>query len=247
MSLGPPSRIEPLRCGTNVLAAEQTWRLMVAIVIGGLASYLGVKYLRSESVISRGPLVIGHVAAAALAIGIGFWQFLPALRSRWPRWHHWVGRIYIAASLFAGSIAVFRAANTANLDPGGLGLAVTALLWIAATTAGLWAICGRSFASHRRWMMRSYALALTQLTLRFYARGINDLGILEPATVYPILVWAALISNLIFAEWIARALPEAIFEVHLRASSPSMQGGHRHSGTLIPLSDAAIKDGSNRL
>ncbi len=206
LSLGSPRMIASLTRGMHIISAERLWRALV-IVVGGLASYLAVKYLGSAAVTSRGPLVIGHVAAATLAIGIGGWQFLPELRSRWPGWHRWIGRIYIAASLFASSVAIFRTAGMARLDAAGLGLAVTALLWTVMTIAGLWAICGRSFTVHRRWMIRSYALALTQVTLRIYTNGMADLGIAESATAYPTLVWAALISNLAFAEWVVHTLP----------------------------------------
>jgi hypothetical protein len=92
MSLGPPPTIEPLVRDMKWMGATQAWPLLVVIIVAGLALYLAVKYLASETVTSRGPLVIGHIAAAALAIGIGGWQFLPELRSHRPRWHRWVGR-----------------------------------------------------------------------------------------------------------------------------------------------------------
>jgi hypothetical protein len=193
--------------GTRVALTGQTWRVPAIIMVGGMASYLAVNGL--TLVASRGPLVIGHVAAATFAIAIGALQFLANLRSRLPQWHRWLGRTYVGISLFAGITAMFLASarGMAALDAGVLGLAVTAFLWIIATTAGFWAISRRSFAVHRRWMIRSYALAFTAITVRFYEHGMADLGFGDPAQAGAVLTWAALISNLAIAEWIGRTLP----------------------------------------
>jgi len=199
--------LSALRNGARVALAGQTWRVLAVIVIGWLASHLAVKYL--ALVASRGPLLIGHVAAATFAIAIGGLQFLADLRNRHPQWHRWIGRIYVGTSLFAGTTAFFLGIERSmgGLDAEVLGLMVTAFLWVTTTTAGFWAICRRSFAVHRRWMIRSYALALTAMTIRFYGRGMADLGAGDPERALAVLTWAALISNLAIAEWVGRTLP----------------------------------------
>lgn len=218
MSLDRRRVIGPLSGGVWVAAVEQTLRVVAVIIVGGFASYLAVKYLAFKGVASRGPLVISHVTAATFAIGIGGVQFLQELRSRRPQWHRRVGRIYVGASLFAGLSALAIATRLDGLDAGALGLMMTALLWVATTTAGLWAICGRFVAAHRRWMIRSYGLALTAVTLRLYARGLAGLGIEDSGMGHAIVTWAPLISNLAVAEWVARTFPLKM-TVHLRAKS----------------------------
>jgi predicted membrane protein DUF2306 len=95
---------------------------------------------------------------------------------------------------------VFLAAEKATPDPTSFGLVVTASFWFLATTLGFRAVRQRNFPLHLQWMIRSYALAMTALTLRLYEHGVLYVGIRNPKLILALSVWAALITNLALAE-----------------------------------------------
>ncbi len=176
-----------------------------AAIVATVALYLGVAYLFFRNVTVSGPVHTIHVAAAALATGIGAVQFLPEIRNRYRQWHHRIGRTHAGAALIAGTIASFAAVRGLHGFPSAktVGLDLAGLLWVITTGAGFCAICRGDVAAHRRWMARSYALALFPITLRIYQRCMVGLGIYgEIADV--VLYWAAWVPNLAAAEWFAR-------------------------------------------
>jgi hypothetical protein len=184
-------------------AVERVLTIAAAPLALGSAWYLAREFLTSGDLAYRGSLVIAHVMAAVIAIGFGGLQFIPEIRIRWPLAHRWIGRAYVGASLLNGSSALFIAAQK-SLNAAAYGLVITATLWIITTLFGFWAIRRRFFAVHRRWMIRSYALACTAVTLRLYERAMAHLGITDPTFVNAFATWAALMSNLALAEGVAR-------------------------------------------
>ena len=109
-------------------------------------------------------LLLVHGLFGAIALALGATQFSSHLRRR-PGLHRWTGRIYlgcvVVASLFAGYIGSHFEPVTIRVEQyfqsGG---------WLISTLIGWWYIRRRNVASHRLWMMRSYAFALIFLTSR---------------------------------------------------------------------------------
>ena len=137
-----------------------------------------------------------HVAGAATALLVGSFQFIPALRTRWPGGHRWNGRVYVVGCLaggLGGLILAFgsTAGPVATAGFGSLGVA-----WIVVTSLGWRAAMQRRFVDHRRWMIRSWALTLAAVTLRLYllAPGMSSLD------AYRAVSFLAWVPNLILAE-----------------------------------------------
>jgi predicted membrane protein DUF2306 len=167
----------------------------------GFASLLTFSFFSSRPPGEYGhELVLTHVVATLVAIGIGAFQFISEIRLSWPCAHRWTGRIYVTASLLGATCGVFLAAEKATPDPTSFGLVVTASFWFLATTLGFRAVRQRNFPLHLQWMIRSYALAMTALTLRLYEHGVLYVGIRNPKLILALSVWAALITNLALAE-----------------------------------------------
>jgi uncharacterized membrane protein len=145
-----------------------------------------------------------HFGIGGLVLLIGPFQFVPRIRSSWPRLHRWMGRIYVAGCLLSG-IAAFMLASSTNAGPvARTGFSLLAVFWIITTTMAFLKARGRDFFAHKRWMIRSYALTLAAVTLRIYL-PVSMAGFGMPYNVvYPIISFACWVPNVIVAEWFLR-------------------------------------------
>jgi len=60
----------------------------------------------------------------------------------------------------------------------------------------------RKFKEHRRWMIRSYALTLSAISLRIYQLILGSYFYLDPVVQYVFVSWASWVGNLLFAEFL---------------------------------------------
>ena len=120
-----------------------------------------------RGVIERVPLqALTHMLIAPFALLLGPFQFFPRIRARYPRFHRWSGRIYVAACLIAGVGALATAPFASGGPVAGLGFGILAVLWIGTTFAGWRTAVARNFAAHRILMRFSYAMTFGAVTLR---------------------------------------------------------------------------------
>jgi uncharacterized membrane protein len=151
--------------------------------------------------INRRVLII-HAVSASLALLLGPWQFLPGFRQRRPQVHRWTGRAYAIALFVAALAAIWIAPNAAGGHVSSAGFLGLAFGWVFTTSMGIMAIRRHCVASHRRWMIRSYGLTASAITLRFYL-ALLPLFHLRFAQTYPAISWLCWVPNLLLAEiWI---------------------------------------------
>ncbi|WP_063752399.1 DUF2306 domain-containing protein [Streptomyces natalensis] len=109
-----------------------------------------------------------HIVFAGLALSVGPFQFVRAIRRRWPAIHRWTGRTYVVAIAF-GSVAAFVMSFVSEAGlVGFFGFGSLAVLWAWTTYRGYRAIRGHDVAEHRAWMIRSFALTFAAPTLRLW-------------------------------------------------------------------------------
>lgn len=77
-----------------------------------------------------------------------------------------------------------------------------ASLWIFFTVMALIKARQKDFKAHRRFMIRSYALTLSALTLRAWKYAITNTVELPPMDVYRMVAWLGWVVNLGVAEYI---------------------------------------------
>jgi hypothetical protein len=77
-----------------------------------------------------------------------------------------------------------------------------AVLWIFFTAMALVKAKQKKFTAHRNYMMRSYALTLSAITLRAWKYGITNTISLPPMDVYRVVAWLGWVGNLLVAEWL---------------------------------------------
>lgn len=108
------------------------------------------------------PLLVAHVLFGAVAMVTACFQIWPAFRARHRRGHRLTGRIYVfAGALPAGLLGLYIGWHTAAGPSVRVANLVGSALWLTVTIAGLWMARQRRFGEHRRWMSRSFALAMS--------------------------------------------------------------------------------------
>jgi uncharacterized membrane protein len=114
-------------------------------------------------------LIFPHIAAGVLALLCGPPQFSSRLRSRSPKFHRVLGRIYVISVLIAAPLAIILAyhRNTPHTIPYFfLASSLQASTWIVTTVAAFLTARNRQIQQHRQWMVRSYAVTFTFIGVR---------------------------------------------------------------------------------
>lgn len=159
--------------------------------------YIGIDHWRTAFFI--------HVYASMLVLFAGFSQFSKRLLKNNPRLHRTMGYIYVANVLLitgpAGLIMGFYA-NGGTVSR--IAFVLLAVLWIFFTTMALVKAKQKNFKAHRNYMMRSYALTLSAITLRAWKYGITNTMTLPPMDVYRVVAWLGWVGNLVVAEYLIR-------------------------------------------
>jgi Predicted membrane protein (DUF2306) len=172
-------------------------------------------FLRDRFIVTPAAAVL-HLAGAAIALAVGPFQLNTGLRTRFIKVHRWMGRSYVAGVLLGGLAALALATIAQTGLPARVGFGLLAVLWLTSTGMAYRHIRARHQASHRRWMIRSYALTFAAVTLRIYLPLSQAYGIpFDPA--YQTIAWMCWVPNLVVAEWIILRQP---------APSPSAESVH---------------------
>ncbi|MEM1306279.1 MAG: DUF2306 domain-containing protein [Pseudomonadota bacterium] len=144
-----------------------------------------------------------HAFTGGAALLIGPFQFVNALRTARPRLHRWIGATYIALLLPSAVTSLFLLPRTYALGSG-YATAIWGALWLAITCLAIVALVRGNYGAHGRWMVRSYALTCSAVTIRIFFRAYEIAGIpLE--VMYPLAAVSAVGTNLLAAEWFLRA------------------------------------------
>ena len=146
-----------------------------------------------------------HVYASMWALLAGFTQFSSQIQSFHPRVHRAFGYIYVTDVLLATGPAGLLMGIYANGGlPSKISFVTLAILWITFTAIALVKAKNGDFAAHRRFMIRSYALTLSAITLRAWKWAITNTIELPPMDVYRTVAWLGWIPNIIAAEMLIR-------------------------------------------
>lgn len=146
-----------------------------------------------------------HVYASMWALFAGFTQFSKWLLRNRPKLHRTLGYIYVVDILLITGPAGLLMSFYAN---GGLlsriGFIALAILWILFTAIALIKARQKKFKAHRRYMILSYAMTLSAITLRAWKYAITNTMTLPPMDVYRVVAWLGWVGNLLVALYIIR-------------------------------------------
>ena len=157
--------------------------------------------------------LLPHGVAGALALFLGPLQFSDKLRRRFLPWHRLIGRIYVCGVAVAAPIGIWieYIKHAHSIAPLRLLIATIGFgaLFALTTGVGFFMARRRNIQAHRRWMTRSYAVAVVFLESRFVEQipwlaklWDRPSTILETHHISDLWVWIAL--SLAAAELVLR-------------------------------------------
>ena len=144
--------------------------------------------------------VVAHRAGGATALFMGAFQLNSRIRARYLPVHRWMGRTYVVAVAIGGLGALALVPHSLEGVVTHVGFGMLAVLWMATTARAYIAIKRGDRPTHRRWMIRSYALTLAAVTLRIILPAELAAG-MSFHDAYQVVAWACWVPNLIVAEW----------------------------------------------
>lgn len=148
-----------------------------------------------------------HIVAACLAAAAGALNFPAALRSRFPRFHRTNGAIYLASVLVVDLSSGYMAPYATGGLKNSIVFNMLNLLWPLCTAAAIVQIRKKRAASHRKWMIRSYAFIFTNPSIHLIAYLLHNVFGAAYVTGYTVGVYAAIPLLLAAAELVIRRTP----------------------------------------
>lgn len=146
-----------------------------------------------------------HVFSSLLALAAGFTQFSVYMLQHHRRLHRIVGRIYAADILLVNFPAGMIMAVYANgLLPSKIAFVLLDILWFLFTYKAVIAARKGNITAHKEFMIRSYALTFSAITLRSWKIVLSTVFHPDPLTLYMIDTWMGFVPNLLLAEWLIR-------------------------------------------
>ena len=173
------------------------------IPISSNVSFLMIKQTEVTSRPEYLPIFYIHVYSSIFALMAGFIAvfFDKSLKYL----HRFSGRVYVFVTLLLSSLSGIYIGVFAN---GGLVAKVSfvllGILWFYATYKSYVEIRKRNISQHKIWMWRSYALALSAITLRMWKVILVYLFHPNPMDVYQIIAWLGWVPNLLLVEYIIK-------------------------------------------
>jgi uncharacterized membrane protein len=144
-----------------------------------------------------------HVFSSVLALAAGLTQFSGHVLKNHRRLHRIVGWIYVVDILIINFPAAMIMAYYANgLLPSKIAFIILDCLWFWFTFKAVIAASNRKIDEHKRFMIRSYALTFSAITLRSWKLILASTLHPDPLTLYMIDAWMGFVPNLLLAEWL---------------------------------------------
>lgn len=144
-----------------------------------------------------------HIFSSLIVLFSGAFLFSTFFIKNYASLHRWIGKSYVALLLFVSAPSGMLMAFYAN---GGwmakLSFLLLSPIWWWCTYQGYRTARRRDFGAHRRWMMRSYALTLSAISLRIYQMLGSTFFYIDPALQYVIISWLSWLGNLILVEYL---------------------------------------------
>lgn len=140
-----------------------------------------------------------HVYTSLFLVIIGLIQFW---NTKTPKgYHKYLGIAYVVIILFLSAPSGLIMSFYAN---GGLwsklSFIILTILWFIFTYLGYKKAKQKNWEHHQKWMMRSYALTLSAISLRLFKWGIVSFFALPPMDTYKIVAWLGWTINLLMVE-----------------------------------------------
>ncbi|MFC5470182.1 DUF2306 domain-containing protein [Cohnella suwonensis] len=147
-----------------------------------------------------------HIVGSMAAMVLGWTQFVRKWRTKSPRVHRTIGKIYASGVLLGSLSGAYLAFYATGGPVSSAGFLLLAIAWLYTMLRGVSAIAAHGDrAAHRKWMTRNYALTFAAVMLRLYVPiSLVIFGEDSFNDYYRVIAWLCWIPNLLFAEWLIR-------------------------------------------
>lgn len=146
-----------------------------------------------------------HVVSSCVCLFAGFTQFTPGFLKRYPKLHRGIGWAYIITVLcLSGPSGLIMSLYANGGVPSQVAFITLSVLWMFFTLRAFLSVKCGNIPEHRKFMIRSYALTLSAVTLRAWKFAIALTLRPHPMDLYMIVAWLGWIPNLLIAEWYIR-------------------------------------------
>lgn len=142
-----------------------------------------------------------HVFSAIIALISGIPQFSKTILRDHKVIHRLLGKVYAWDILIVNFPPAMVLAVTA-IGPwvSKLGFVILDFLWVFFTYRAVTMIKQGNISAHKHYMMRSYALTFSAITLRMWSTVFISILQWNPLIVYSVNAWMGFIPNLLFVE-----------------------------------------------
>lgn len=175
--------------------------------------------------------VVMHVGSAALLMLAGAVQLVPQVRSRFPVFHRWNGRIYLLTALIlsvAGLYMTWIRGSVGDVSQH-LGSTLNAvLIWLFGAMALRYALA-RDFRTHRRWALRLFLVVSASWFIRIML-FLSLLVFKGPIGFDPTTFTGPFLTFLTFGQYL---IPLAVLELYFRAQD--QHGAWRRMAMAVML------------
>lgn len=183
--------------------------LMLSMIFDYASFRTDIHFLQYKQAYIHNPVWIvafyTHVFTSILALAAGFTQFSNNFLRKNRSWHRRIGRLYAYDILLINFPAGMIMAVCANgLWPSKLAFTILDCLWFFFTWKAVVAARRHLIAEHKQYMIRSYALTFSAITLRSWKLILSHTFHPDPLHLYMIDAWMGFVPNLLLAELIIR-------------------------------------------
>jgi hypothetical protein len=142
-----------------------------------------------------------HVLFSIFTLIAGLTQFSWYILTKHKRLHRMMGYVYVADVIcLAGPSGLIMAFYANGTMISKTSFVLLSALWIGFTAIAVIKALQKNFAAHQAWMIRSYALTLSAITLRLLALVLPNFVHLTAHTEYALIAWLSWTINLVIAE-----------------------------------------------
>ncbi len=143
-----------------------------------------------------------HVFTSILVITSGLFQFSKTILNNYTKIHRTSGFIYLAVVLLiSGPSALVMSFYANGGYPAQTSFLILSILWLGATFLAYYYVRKKDYEKHGKWMVRSYALTLSAVSLRLYSYLFDVFHLtMDPVNLYILLSWMSWTLNLVIAE-----------------------------------------------
>lgn len=143
-----------------------------------------------------------HVFSSPFVILSGLFQFNRYFIHRQPKIHRVLGKIYVVVLIFIATPSGFLMGLYANGSyPTQISFSILSVLWMLSTVWAYRYARKGEYLLHAKWMIRSYALTVSAISLRFFTFCIHYFRVpISPVDAYILVSYSSWIVNLLVAE-----------------------------------------------